>query len=626
MPRRPPARSAKSPAAPHPSFPLRHPVLCFALLSAFLLLALYGPFLSNPFIYDDLDTILHNPNLASAHTVFQRFVLSPVQFTTELRPTSGATWRPLFWITLALDRRLFGLAPSAFHATSLLLHWLSSLLLFTLLRRLRLPLPIAVLTPLVWLTLPVTSEAVAWASACSYPLCLVCLLLATHAALEFLHRPRALALVGIALASVAALLSNETALLLLPVTLALALLAPRLSSTSSPTPSPRDHTPPTSSLPLRFAPVLVVLATDLPFLAIRHLLHATTGAASRPTVWAIAPTLLRYLGWIFVPLHLSIERSTSTPPDLPTPSALLALVILAALVALLVLLRRRLPLACAGTAFALASLLPVSGLVPLYQGMAERFTYIPSLGIALALAALAVSAARSTRRLSLAALAILVFAFALRLHARLVDWSDPALLYGSSLAANPQSPSLFFNLAFTARERGDLLTARQNYLRATELNPSFARAFASLGDIDTQLHHPAQAVADLQHALALNPSDASSTTALALAFQDLGNTRAAEQAFQHAIALAPADPTPHTDLAVLLSQSGQTDAAIREFQAAIALNPQDTTAYFDLGTMFQQLGQDTVALAFYRKVLDLKPDDPDTLLRISHLHIDRPTS
>ena len=636
-----------------------HPLLTFALLSALCVLLAYGKALSNPFVYDDLDTVVRNPNLATVHTLTHRFLLAPVSFSNEFRaastltsigttsPTSstGSTWRPLFWLSLALDRRLYGpTAPTGFHATNLLLHWLNGLLLVTLLRSLRLRPLLAATAALLWLILPINSEPVAWVSGRAYLLCLLFLLAALHAALRYLETARPLALAAVAAASSAALLSNELGLLLPALTLLLAYtlhetplarpaspthlpLSPKPSAGASRSPAspnfqisgtPFQSQPDVSLRSIRLT--LILVATDALYLTLRHTLHVSSSSAP-PALWAIAPTLCKYLAWAIFPLHMSVERSTATPPNLPTPFALLACAALLALLAAPIFLRRRLPTVAAGMAVTLLALLPFCGVVPLYQGMAERFLYLPSVGLALTLTSLALSYAGQSRRASLAALALFAGLGALRLHARVADWSDPATLYGSSLAATPASPTLYFNLGFTARERGNLLTAQADYLRATELQPTYGRAFASLGDIDAQLHQPVAAIAAFRRALALNPGDAPTTTALALALQSLGDLPAAEQTFDHALELTPADPTTHTDLAVLLSAEGRTDAAIREFQQAMALNPNDPTPYFDLGTLFQHLHQDDVALPFYRKALALNPDDPETLFHISQLHL-----
>ncbi len=626
-------RSSKpKPKPAQPSFVTAHPTLAFALLAGLVVLLLYGKALSNPFVYDDLDQVVHNPNLATLPTFTHRFLLAPVMFSNEFRDAAaatGSTWRPVFWISLALDRRLHGPSAAAgFHATNLLLHWLNGLLLFTLLRRVRLRLLPAGVATLLWLTLPINSEAVAWVSGRAYLLAVFFLLLALLAACSFLRRRRPLTLLAAAATSLLALLSNELGLLLVPFTLLLVVALRHAAEIAEAGAQRGDRARKEASAAAAHAPLArlatpfllsALLATDALYLTVRHRIGVSAGPGA-PALWAIAPTFWKYLGWILLPLHMSVERSTSTPANIPSPTGFVAAVALLALLAAAVFFRRRLPTFAAGLALTALALLPFCGVVPLYQGMAERFPYVASFGVALTLTALAFRFARASRQLSLAALALFGLGSVLRLHARVADWADPATLYQSSLVATPRSAGLYFNLAFTARERGDLQTAAQEYRRATELRPTYERAWASLGDVDARLGHPADAVQAFGHALALNPGDAPTTTSLAVSLADLGQRQAAERTFHRALALAPGDSTPYTDLAVLLAGEGRIDEAIQAWQTATTVNPTDATAYFDLGVLFQGRGQDDLALPFYRKVLTLKPDDPDTLINISHLH------
>src|SRR5271168_2939889 len=85
----------------------QHEILGFLAISTLWILALYWNSLSAPFVYDDLDQIVNNPSLASWHTFAHRFLLAPVAFTTDLRGTGGLSYRPLYWITLFLDRGLW---------------------------------------------------------------------------------------------------------------------------------------------------------------------------------------------------------------------------------------------------------------------------------------------------------------------------------------------------------------------------------------------------------------------------------------------------------------------------------------------------------------------------------------
>ncbi len=317
---------------------------------------------------------------------------------------------------------------------------------------------------------------------------------------------------------------------------------------------------------------------------------------------------------------MSVERSTSTPANVFSVTGVVGWIGLLALIGSVVLLRERVPIVAAGLGWMVIALLPFCGFVFIYQGMAERFCYLATAGLALAVASFALEYAGDAKKIAMGCVALWVVWGAWRVNARMVDWGDPVRLYQSSLEATPTSPTLFYNLGFAYREKGYLAKAEENYREATRLWPEYQRAWASLGDIDSQLGRPKDAVEAYRKAVALNATDAGTTMNLAVALQQVGDNRGAEEQLQRAIALDPKGSAAYTDLGVLYRQEGRVDDAIKAFQMAIDNNPSDPTPYFDLAVMFQQRGQDDIAIRFYKKVLALRPDDPDTLVNLGKLH------
>ncbi len=583
------------------------PTWVWLLVIASWSILLYGSVLHAPFVYDDLDQIVRNPNLASWHSVFTRFLTAPVAFASEFRSTggsSGASYRPLFWLSLALDRQLWELRPVGFHLTNLLLHLFNGVLLFSLLRRLRLATFAATAAALLWLSLPINSEAVAWISARAYLLCLFFLLLSLLATVRYLEGLGPINLVGAFTAAVAALLSHESGVLILPF----AALVIALSS--------RDN-----FQSLKTRPALTLLAADLAAFGVFFALRVAVGVhgADGPAAFtAFAITLWRYLGWVFLPIHMSVERSTSTPPNTLSVAAALAWAALLALIALTAYLWRRIPPAAFGLTWLLLALAPFCGLVFLYQGMAERFAYIASIGVAIAIVSLC-SVRSRLRPFVLGAVVLWAIWGIYRLETRLSDWSSPVKLYRDSLEATPNSSALLFNLGFTLREAGNLSEAVTAYQNAIRLSPRYQRAYASLGETYTRMGRLEEAREAFQQALSLNPADAGTTLNLAVVLHQSGHNDEAEREFRHAIALAPNNSDAYTDLGVLLYEQGHANEAARMFQSAIDRNATDPTPYFNLAILYQESGHPDRALALYRKVLELRPNDPDTVANIQRL-------
>lgn len=551
---------------------LGHSGIIFATVGAIWVLALYWNALSAPFIYDDVDQIVRNPALVSLRLTLHRFLLSPVSFNSQLRGSGGVTYRPLYWISLAVDRRIWGLDASGFHFTNLLLHWANGVLAFLLLRRLRIAPWTAAIAVLVWLGLPINTEAVAWVSARGYLLCTFFVLLALFAGNLYLCRRRSGLLLAIYFAaSFAALLSHEEGVLVLPLTLLMAYATDRLSC--------------------RLAGCLAAasLLAGVIYAVLREAVKTASNGHAGAALWAVGLAFWRYMQWMVLPIHMSVERSTSMPANTASLETIAGWIVLAGLLAAIVMLRKRVPLVAIGLAWMVIALLPFCGFVFIYQGMAERFEYMAAAGLALAVASLVVEYTGAAKWFAVGCLVVWMMWGAWRVRARVLDWNDPVTLFESSLVATPESELLLYDLGDQYRDRGDLPAAVKNFKRA----------------------------------LALKPEDEGTVLNLAVALQQLGDRQEAEAGFRRAIALKPEQSDAYNDLGVLLTSMGRIDEAIQCFQEAIKNNPKDATPYFDLGVLFQQRGQDEVALPFYRKALELKPGDPDTMHNVSKLHLGR---
>jgi protein O-mannosyl-transferase len=96
----------------------------------------------------------------------------------------------------------------------------------------------------------------------------------------------------------------------------------------------------------------------------------------------------KYILWMSAPVHMSMQRSTSTPPNVPFPEAVAALGSIFVLCVGIVSLSGKVPLVSASLAWTTLAILPFCGIVHIYQGMAERFEYFASAGLALAVTSL----------------------------------------------------------------------------------------------------------------------------------------------------------------------------------------------------------------------------------------------
>lgn len=575
---------AQSPARPGlRSWCAAHPQLVFALLSALWVLLLYRNALRSPFVYDDISQVQQNTALLSWRGVL-RYWLHAVPFTSTFLGSGGSYYRPLYWLSLGVDRSIWGLHAAGFHLTNLALHWLNGLLAFILWRRLRISLLISAAASLLWLCLPINSEVVIWTAARAYSLMACALLLALLCAQWYLRSRRAAALALYFIAGLCALLAHEEGILLLPLTL---LLVYFTTADDHPTGLPKPP-PPRAAWTL----CVTAIAAAAVYLLLRHAAGGKSGSGPSSAL-AIGLAFLKYLAWVVLPIRMSVERSTDLPVSRVSLAAIGALLLVLLFLGGIVWLRKRSREAATGLLWMAVALLPFCGIVFIYQGMAERFDYLASLGLTLAVAALAYRERGRSKDLVRDLVSDLVLGCVVlwalwgiwRLEARVNDWRDPAELYQASLQATPRSVGMLVNLGDTWLQRGDPAAARDAYLQALAIRPDYVGAIINLG----------------------------------AAYQQTGDRAAAAREYQRAITLAPAEEGAYADLGALLFAEGKADEAIRQFSKAVALNPSDATAYYDLGAIYQNTGQRDQAIRMYQRVLALKPNDPETLANLARL-------
>jgi tetratricopeptide (TPR) repeat protein len=599
----------------------RHPLACFAAISLIWLFLLYRNAFAGAFVYDDFPQIRDNPALLSWSSTFGYFQ-SAIPFSRDYLTTGGSFYRPLLWVSLAIDRHLWGLNPAGFHVTNLVLHWISCILLFALFRRTKVSFMACAVGCLMWAALPINTEVVAWISGRYIALFAIFTLSSVLLADEYASSRRGWLLAAYLFANAGAILSYEAGIVAFPLAMIWLYFHSKLSR----------------AVGVRLGQAS--LAVYIVMFVLRLSAHAELPNGSA-AILPVGASLFKYLAWILVPVHMSVERSTDLPRNGATPEVLIGSAgLLLALIAT-VYLSKKTPAMALVLSWIFVTLLPFCGIVPNYQGMAERYTYVASMGVVLAIVCAAGAASRRVRTWTIAALCIWTAWGAWRLNARVLDWRDEVTVDQASLAATPNSPVLLYNLGVAASQHGDSQTALGYYERAVaanprhasallnlavllrqqgrlqealercrqsiEANPSNASAWLDFGNIYGQLGSIEEAKNAYEKASALSPSDPQAALNLGAAYQRLGNKARAKQQYEFAISLDPAQPAAYCNLGALLFEQGDTEGAVHALNKAIEVMPSYATAYFDLGVIYQQRKMPVLAIEMFQHVLLLDP-------------------
>jgi Tfp pilus assembly protein PilF len=586
-PRIPPDRRGVKPSSPvTPSARLRSDLWIYLLLAAAVLIV-YGQVLHFDFVtYDDPDYVTANPHVQAG--------LTWAGVAWAFRTSFAGNWFPLTWLSHMLDVSLFGLDSGWHHFTNTWIHALSTLLWFALLKRLTGSRWRSALVAFLFAMHPLHVESVAWIAERKDVLSGLFWVLTLWAYAGYTDRPGplryALTLVLFCLGLMA-----KPMLVTLPVTL---LLLDRWPL--------RRGTKILEKIPFFAASLGVSLAT----LLVHKEVGATASLSQIPPVVRFENSLVSYVAYI---LQMLWPADLAVFYPYPTGSLLLPAVIagiaLAAVTVWVIRAFPRQPYLTVGWLWYLVTLLPVIGLIQVgAQARADRYTYIPMIGLAIALLWGISDALERWPRIQIAACAVVFLACLALTWQQLQYWRDSIALYRHAIDVTSENYVARFNLAVVLEKRGDRAEAVSQLRETIRIRPRFAPAHSALGQLLAEQGQPEQALPELRTAVSLSPDLPDVQIRLGSVLGTLGRTNEAAAAFSEAIRLQPENADAHYNFGIALAQAGRLPDAAREFRATVALRPADVEARFNLGIALAQLGQRDDAIAQLTEALRIKPD------------------
>lgn len=524
-----------------------------------------------PFIsLDDPEYVTQNPDLRHGLT------LEAVWWA--LTTGRSANWHPVTWLSHALDVELFGLDPAGPHAVNLVLHCASALLLFLVFERLTAaPWRSAFLAALFALH-PLRVESVAWVSERKDTLACFFWLATTAAWMHHVRTPSR-ARLTLAAALFAMGLASKPMLVTLPFTLLLLDVWPsrRLDLSRSPReawPLVREKLP---LFVLSAASSVITFSVQNAVGAVRPLATVSLGERAANAVLAVAGYLWR---WIW-PADLAIFYPY--PPA--RPSAFLVAVASIGLVAATVLawrLRARAPHLLVGWLWFLGTLVPVIGLVQVgNQALADRYTYVPSIGLGLALVWSIPSLERLDVRLRAAAAALamgVLLASSLATVRQLGFWRSDEQLFEHAIQVTGRNWLAEQVLGYQELQRGDLQGAVRHYREALRDRPDSPQALDGLGNALLSAGARDEGIAVLREAVRRWPRYAAALANLGAALCESGKLEEGIAVLREALRQAPEHPGARFNLGLALLEAGRPSEALREMEALLRARPDDGAA------------------------------------------------
>jgi tetratricopeptide (TPR) repeat protein len=584
--------------------------LLIALALAVATATAYAPVRENGFVnYDDDLYVSNNQQV--------RMGLTAESVGWAFTSFHGANWFPLTRLSWMLDAEVFGLEPRGFHYTSLLLHGLNGILVFAVFARMTGSIWPSAFVAAAFALHPLHVESVAWVAARKDVLSGLFALLALLAYERYArgggskrHYLAVFACLALGLMAKPTLVSLPFVLLLLD---------------EWPLGRLRRAGAPQAWDPAR---VRRAVLEKLPLLALVVVASGITVAAQRS--WGTVQSLelyplgvrmenalvayVAYLADAFWPTGLAVfyphPGYALSPWRVAGAAALLAGISAVAAFAL-----RRRPYLGVGWFWFLGMLVPVIGLVQVGQAaMADRYTYLPLIGLSVALAwgirelvAGSRPAGRAAALLGAALLGALAFATA----AQVRTWKDSSSLFEHALRVTDRNHVAHINLGVELLGEDRLSEAAAHLQTALRLAPRSALAHGLLADVRTRQERPEDALPHYRAALRLARHERDEARWLAawanalLAMEKLGE---AEAKYRGALRLEPELASLHANLGLTLLRRGKLEQAIASLQEGVRLDPEQAEAHGNLGLALAEDGEPERAIDHYRRALALRPN------------------
>jgi protein O-mannosyl-transferase len=627
-----PAPAAAARPAPKPLF--------FGLGLCLLTLIVYLPVLHSDFTnFDDGLYVTNNPHVQAGFTW--------KSFLWAWQTNVASNWHPVTMLSHMLDCQLYALNPKGHHLTNLVLHLAAVWLLFEVLRRMTgAPWRSAAVAALFGIH-PLHVESVAWVAERKDVLSGLFFMLSLGAYLRYTRRRTAgryallILLLSLGLLAKSMLVTVPCVLLLLDVW-----PLGRLPVTSWQEAWPALRKLAIEKLPL-FIPVVAISAITV-YTQQQSLAKLDAVSVGRRTGNVLTSYAI-YLGKLFWPKNMAVFYPL--PVSVPVGKTLAAGALLAVITAFVLLRLRRSPWLGVGWLWFLGMLVPVIGILQVgRQGMADRYTYLPSIGLFLAVVweVSELASRRRSMRAFQALRAVLATATAVVLAALAIDcrrqvetWKDSKTLFGHAIAVTDRNYLAHLNYGVALAHEGNDKEAKAEYYKALAIQPNMMEAQAALGTAlynegrywqalphlrrairlqgdNAHLYHTLamnlddmerydDAIAALRKALEIIPRYADAEYGLGSIYLEQGKTADALEHYQKALEINPDLDDLYQPTAKLLADRGDLAGAVRLYTEAVRHQPDSAAACYDLAVTLERLGKVQEARGYYTRALQLNP-------------------
>jgi tetratricopeptide (TPR) repeat protein len=580
------------------------------VLSAFLV---FSGTLGHELVWDD-QPIIRYARMAVEDEGITALALVPFSTGLEGSGELSGYYRPVSLISMWINSPTGEPLPFAYHLGNILLHVINSLLVFQLLKLLFPPGSGPLLGSLLFAVHPVHSESVAFVSGRTDLLAALFILLVviwwyrSYGSNDTPHRGQfMLGMFFFALAC----LSKEIAFVL-PGGLLLWAMIEEFPGRGLPR----------TEIWKRSKGILGLFVVLGSLLFVRLVLlgigtgpgwsrYAQLGDANLTSLLSdVGANVLQYIRLMVFPWPLSVFYPP-VPPQLTWLTWISALVFIS--LCLTFSGRRHHRIGLISLMWTLIFLFPVSGVLGLGQSViAERFCYLPSIGVVMLLGySLALLRSRmkmKTLHTTLVVTVLVLFSAGAVVHS--ARWKDNLTLFTNAMNAGPvKVPTIYVSLGVAYKDHGDTHLALEAFEEAVRLDPSYLKAWLNLGVTRTEQGEPEKALAALDRAKILAPGNPAVWYNRGVALEALGRMEEALEAYTRTAELDPGESPAYYSKGMLLSQVGRYEESVAAYQEVVLIDGDHVGAHIGMGRSYENMGQIDKAVEMFMKAIEVRPDE-----------------
>ena len=546
-------------------------------------IAVYINMLSNGFVFDDMDTIVHNDHIKDFGKSFPAFFNLDYFKIAQ----TEVSYRPLATLSYFLIYAVFNLNPLAFHLFSLLLHIFNVILVYLLVDLIQRRKTSAMIAALVFACHPVLTEAV---NCISYNEDLFVALFYLLALISYIHAAAKENASGLTIylfsliSFLLALLSKEMAITLPVIILLYDITLRERAGTDGFIKQAVATIGKQKFYYLGFALVaLFYLALRFKILVNPEDSLSIWRAGLFKRILFLPQHLFDYLKLTFWPLDLNAEYSFAYPDRFWGISNLFSFSVIMAIIVGSFFIYQYSKGLFFGVWWFIITLMPVSNLIEIHNPIAERYLYLPLVGFCIIIAIFInaipgrsiATPSKKTVWLRYSILIGLLLFYSLATVARNPVWKDNFSVWANTVEKSPDNPIVHGGLGLAYQERGFLDEAIGEFKKAIELGPNMAKNHYNIGR----------------------------------AYEEKGLLENATDAYEKSVELNPEYTDAYFNLANLYMRRQLRKDAISAYRRVIELDPADLEAYNNMGVAYAIEGEIGRAVGLWQKVLEIDPNN-----------------